>query len=96
MLHEPAPQPQHDERGMAPKAKLGIKLFWAYCVIYAGFTVINTLNPKLMETEIVSGLNLAAVYGFGLIVLAIILGLVYNHMCTALEEADTSTDRKED
>jgi uncharacterized membrane protein (DUF485 family) len=89
MLHEPAPQSTQDQRAIGPKAKLGIRLFWVYCLIYAGFVVINTVKPSLMEVEVVLGQNLATIYGFGLIVLAIVLGLVYNHMCTALEEGDT-------
>jgi uncharacterized membrane protein (DUF485 family) len=96
MLHEPAPQSKHDERGMAPKARLGIKLFWAYCIIYAGFTVITTISPKLMERRIFLGLNLAVVYGFGLIILAIVLGLIYNRMCTGMEDRDTGDAGKED
>ena len=31
------------------------------------------------------GLNLAVVYGFGLIVLAIVMGVIYNHVCTGYE-----------
>ena len=37
-------------------------------------------------TEIVAGLNLAVVYGFGLIVLAMILALIYNWLCTRKEK----------
>jgi uncharacterized membrane protein (DUF485 family) len=86
MLHEPAPQSAQKDHAMAAKAKLGVKLFWAYCLIYAGFVAINTVKPKLMETKVFLGQNLAVVYGFGLIILAIVLGLVYNQMCTRLED----------
>ena len=87
MLHEPAPKSPERDHALAAKSKLGVKLFWAYCLIYAGFVVINTLKPKLMGTEVMLGQNLAVVYGFGLIFLAIVLGLVYNHMCTRLEDS---------
>lgn len=86
MLHEPAPQSPERDHALAAKAKLGVKLFWVYGLIYAGFVVINTVKPKLMETEILLGQNLAVVYGFGLIVLAILMGLVYNRACTRLED----------
>ena len=86
MLHEPAPQSQEPDPAQEAKAKLGVKLFWVYCLIYAGFVVINTVEPKLMATKIMLGQNLAVVYGFGLIGLAIVMGLIYNHMCTRLED----------
>ena len=68
------------------KSKLGIKLFVVYTLVYIGFIAINVIEPMLMETVIFKGLNLAVVYGMGLIVLAIILGLIYNHICTGYEE----------
>ncbi len=86
MLHEPAPQTQERDHALAAKAKLGVRLFWAYCLVYAGFVVINTVDPELMESEILLGQNLAVVYGLGLILLAIVLGLAYNRMCTRLED----------
>ena len=68
------------------KSKLGIKLFAVYTFVYIGFIAINVIEPMLMEKVIFQGLNLAVVYGMGLIVLAIILGLIYNHICTGYEE----------
>lgn len=68
------------------KSKLGIKLFVVYTLVYIGFIAINIIEPMLMEKVIFKGLNLAVVYGMGLIVLAIILGLIYNHICTGYEE----------
>jgi uncharacterized membrane protein (DUF485 family) len=38
-----------------------------------------------MGIIVMAGLNLACVYGFGLIILAIIMGLIYNYMCTQKE-----------
>ncbi len=56
-----------------------------YVIVYAGFIVINLTSPKSMGTILFAGLNLAVVYGFGLILLAIVMGLIYNHMCTQKE-----------
>jgi uncharacterized membrane protein (DUF485 family) len=75
------------------KQKLGIKLFIAYALVYLGFVVINTAEPKLMGKEVFLGQNIAVVYGMGLIVLAIIMGLIYNHMCTKKED-ELNTDEK--
>ena len=67
------------------KTKLGIMLFFISCFFYACFILINTISPKLMEIEVCFGLNLAPFYGFGLIILAIIMGLIYNYLCTNIE-----------
>jgi uncharacterized membrane protein (DUF485 family) len=67
------------------KAKLGVYLFIFYTLVYAGFIFINVVSPKLMGITVVAGLNLACVYGFGLIVLAIIMGLIYNYLCSQQE-----------
>ena len=68
------------------KSKLGIKLFFVYGLIYAGFVGINTLKPELMKKEALLGMNLAVTYGMGLIILAIVMGVVYNFFCTKKED----------
>ena len=73
------------------KQSLGLKLFVVYALVYAGFVAITAIQPKVMETEIMLGQNLAVVYGMGLIILAIVMGLVYNHMCTKKED-ELNTD----
>ena len=86
MLHEPAPRTQGQDKASAPKARLGLQLFIGYCVVYAGFVAINTMRPKALEAAGLFGVNLAVTYGFGLIVLAIVMGLIYNAACTRLED----------
>lgn len=95
MLHEPAKQ-RGDDLAAPYKMRLGVWMFLAYCVIYAGFVLINVLNPVLMETIIVFGLNLAVVYGFGLIILALILALIYNGLCVSREAAHDAQIRAEE
>ena len=85
MLHEPATKVGKDPASDW-KAKLGIKLFWLYCVIYMGFVGIAVFSPETMKTEVLAGTNLAIIYGMALIIFAIILGLVYNHLCTKKED----------
>ena len=55
-------------------------------MIYVGFVIVNTLDPKTMGQVVFAGLNLAVVYGFGLIILAIVMGLIYNVICTRAED----------
>lgn len=94
MLHEPA-APSGKDPASPFKMRLGIWMFFVYGLIYAGFVVINLTNPLLMERVVLLGLNLAVVYGFGLIVLALVLALVYNHICGQREALMAQADRKE-
>jgi uncharacterized membrane protein (DUF485 family) len=68
------------------KSKLGVIMFVVYVLVYAGFIAINVISPKTMGLVVIAGLNLAIVYGFGLIVLAIIMGLIYNSLCSKKED----------
>jgi len=68
------------------KARLGVYMFFFYVIIYSGFILINVLSPKTMGVILFAGLNLAIVYGIGLIILAIIMGLIYNYLCTKKED----------
>lgn len=90
MLHEPAVVEKKDDASDW-KAKLGIKLFWIYSIIYMGFVGIAVFAPSKMKTPIIAGTNLALIYGLGLIIFAIVLGLVYNHACTKKENEMNST-----
>jgi len=66
------------------KTRIGIWMFILYTLTYAGFIAINTVKPTLMEVTF-GGLNLAMVYGIGLIVFAFVLALIYNSLCTKAE-----------
>ncbi len=85
MSDEPTGKTEQRDASTA-KTSLGIKLFIVYTLLYAGFVAINTIWPKTMGIEILWGLNLAVVYGFGLIFFAIILGLIFHAMCNSIEE----------
>ena len=85
MLHKPAESDGVDH-AVAYKTKLGLRMFAIYGLVYAGFVLINIIKPVLMESIIIFGLNLAVVYGFGLIILALIMALIYNHMCVKQEK----------
>ncbi|MBL8133074.1 MAG: DUF485 domain-containing protein [Anaerolineae bacterium] len=65
---------------------MGLILFLIYGVVYLGFVVVNTFSPASMGQVVLAGLNLAVVYGFGLILLAIVMGLIYNVMCSRAED----------
>ena len=84
MLHEPAKESGKDHAS-GYKMVLGAWMFLVYAAVYGGFVAINLVKPVLMEKIIIFGLNLAVVYGFGMIVFALFLALIYNHLCAARE-----------
>lgn len=83
-MHGPAAKPEKDYAA-AKKSKLGVILFIFYILVYSGFVVIGLVDPELMGLHVVGKQNLAIVYGFGLILLAIVMGFIYNHICTGIE-----------
>jgi uncharacterized membrane protein (DUF485 family) len=93
MLHEPAAKAEKD-LASDWKAKLGIKLFWFYCIVYMGFVGLAVFATESMKKPVLAGTNLAIIYGMGLIIFAILLGLVYNHLCTKKEDELNAKERE--
>lgn len=67
------------------KRVLGLWFVTLYSIVYAGFVIINVVSPSFMAVD-VGAFNVAIVYGFLLIIFAIFLAAVYNHICTHAEE----------
>ncbi len=84
MLHEPATPAGRDPAGPY-KMHLGIRMFAFYALFYASFVAINLLSPLTMGAIVFAGLNLATVYGFTLIIVALIAALVYDALCRRKE-----------
>lgn len=90
MFHEPAASSGPDASADY-KSRLGVLMFIVYGVIYAGFVLINVLLPNAMDYTVFWGLNVAVVYGFGLIIFALALAVVYSQMCSKREaECETA------
>ncbi|MHC1780959.1 MAG: DUF485 domain-containing protein [Bacteroidales bacterium] len=83
-MHGPAAKLGKDNAS-SKKSRLGVILFLFYTAIYAGFVIIGLVNPELMGLHVLGKQNLAIVYGFGLIFLAIVMGFIYNAICTRME-----------
>ncbi|MDO9303244.1 MAG: hypothetical protein Q7T89_17780, partial [Anaerolineales bacterium] len=82
--HEPA-TPAGKDPAAPYKTRLGIWMFVFYSIFYASFVAINLLNPLAMAAIVFAGLNLATVYGFALIIVALIEALIYDAMCRKKE-----------
>lgn len=62
-------------------------MFAIYTPIYLAFILISVISPAFMSRN-VGSLNVAIVYGFGIIILAIIQAIIYNFICSAKERHD--------
>jgi uncharacterized membrane protein (DUF485 family) len=61
----------------ASRQRIGLVLFAIYLIVYGGFVLLNAFAPHLMQWKPMSGVNLAVAYGFGLILSAFGLAVVY-------------------
>ena len=84
MSHGPATD-WGEDKAIAYKTKLGVYLFIVYVLVYIGFIAINVVSPPTMAIKVFAGQNLAVVYGFGLILLAFVMGIIYDYFCTKKE-----------
>jgi uncharacterized membrane protein (DUF485 family) len=71
-------------------SRIGLALFIVYSLFYSGFVLLAAFSPDTMELTPLAGVNLAIWYGFGLIIAAIVLALIYGWACRA--NAATGTD----
>ncbi|MBD3674077.1 MAG: DUF485 domain-containing protein [Planctomycetaceae bacterium] len=67
-------------------ARIGLKLFCVYLLLYGGFVGINTFSPETMEKTPFAGVNLAIWYGMALIIGAFVLALIYGIVCKPEED----------
>lgn len=78
MDHHSSPAEEAYERR---KVALGVRMTLLYSLVYGGFVALSVFRPAWMGVRAVLGLNLAVAYGLGLILLAIVFALLYNHLC---------------
>ena len=75
------PHPDHDPALVGRNARNGLALFAVYVLLYLGFVLLNAFSPERMQKPFLAGVNLAIVYGMGLIIAALVLALVYMALC---------------
>jgi uncharacterized membrane protein (DUF485 family) len=74
-------------RTIARNARYGLILFVIYILFYAAFVYLSAFRLETMKQEI-GGVTLAVLYGFGLIIAAFVLALVYMLLCRGRAEGD--------
>ena len=72
---------QEDAAVVAHNTRMGVILLLVYVAFYASFMALSAFWPAAMAEALLGGPNLAVLYGFGLIVLALILAVVYMRVC---------------
>ena len=70
----------HPERA-ARNSRYGMILFLVYLLMYGGFIALATFAPQSMSARPFGGVNLAILYGMGLIVAALLLAAIYMYLC---------------
>ncbi len=79
----PDDHPDNDPGTIGRNARNGMILFVVYVVLYVGFMLLNAFEPGRMQQPVLMGVNLAIVYGMGLIAAALVLALIYMRLCTS-------------
>lgn len=65
----------------AYNSRIGLILFFLYFAIYAAFIYLSAFSRDTMKADSIGGVNLAIVFGFGLIFGAFFLAVVYMLLC---------------
>jgi uncharacterized membrane protein (DUF485 family) len=69
------------DRTAARNSRVGLIFFSIYLLIYCGYVGIAAFAPAQLERTPVAGLNVAILYGLGLIVFALIFAVCYGWAC---------------
>jgi uncharacterized membrane protein (DUF485 family) len=83
------PHPDHHAPTIARNVRYGLVLFAIYLLLYGGFIALAAFAPARMKEPAVGGINLAVLYGMGLIFAAFVLALIYM-IATRLAHTDDS------
>ena len=95
--HHSSPTSVDDETEeiAARNARRGMILFLIYLVVYGAYVGLNAFKPAVMDSVPLLGINLAVLYGMGLIVLAMVLALVYAWLCRAARNGRSTVHGQE-
>ena len=86
----PAIEEPRDPEAERYNARLGLALFAVYLTIYSAFVLVNAFGASLMTAVPFAGLNLAVLWGLGLIVAALALAAVYAGLCRSPRSGGSS------
>jgi uncharacterized membrane protein (DUF485 family) len=77
-------------------ARIGLILFAVYVLLYAGFISVAALRPDTMDIPTAFGsVNLAIMYGMGLIFAALLLAFIYMLVCRDERQSQPAPEAKQ-
>ncbi len=79
-----------DPAVIAWNQRLGLKLFAIYAAVYFLYIVICVAWVELLDATWVLGIPNSVVFGFGLILLALVIALVYGILCRSSNSGSQS------
>jgi uncharacterized membrane protein (DUF485 family) len=77
---------EHLTPGGRYNVRLGVVLFLICLLIYAIYVGLSAFRGDLMARAVFDGVNFAVVYGFGLIILAFAMAILYTIMCRPMTD----------
>ena len=80
------------------KQLIGLILFSLYLLLYCGFVLLVAFDAERLQVLGPAGVNLAVWSGFGLIVVALVLSLIYGWVCRTTDgeaAADGASEGKD-
>jgi uncharacterized membrane protein (DUF485 family) len=77
----PVAREQEDAAVVAHNTRMGVVLFAVYVLFYGGFVALSAFHHDTMAQPFIAGVNLAVIYGFALIVAALVLAVIYMNVC---------------
>jgi len=75
------------------QSRSGLALFFVYVILYGLFVYLSAFRADIMAKRPFGGVNLAVLYGLGLIVAAIVLALIYMVICRKNSATDEGGGR---
>jgi uncharacterized membrane protein (DUF485 family) len=81
-------RPHDHSQATTQQTRYGLMLFFVYVILYGLFVGLSAFRPDLMSRRPFGGVNLAVIYGLGLIIAAIVLALIYMMICKGSRAED--------
>lgn len=81
-MNKPAPPSSPEVLAIRSyNARMGLVLFAFYLAAYIGFVYLSAMRQDVLKQPSLGGVNIAVLYGFGLIVGAFVVSIIYMFLC---------------
>ena len=80
-MNKPAPSSPEVLAIRSYNARMGLVLFAFYLAAYVGFVYLSAMRQDVLRQPSLGGVNIAVLYGFGLIIGAFVVSIIYMLLC---------------